>query len=46
MPSHQQRAEEKVICVRQNVSALCGGLGGAAHQQSFLLFNFSTVVYK
>ena len=25
---------------------LCGGLGGAAHQQSFRLFNFSAAVVQ
>ena len=37
---------ERETCVRQNVSALCGGLGGATYQQNFCLFNFSSAMVQ
>ena len=33
MPIHEWRERERVICVRQNVSATVWGTSGAAHQQ-------------
>ena len=42
----RERERERETCVRQNVSALCGGLGGATYQQNFCLFNFSRTVVQ
>ena len=43
--NERERERESPGWVKMSMQ-LCGGLGGAAHQQNFWLFNFSTATYN